>query len=178
VAWARGTRIPPSGMCRDLARCDTQHGAFKAPANEVIYGANDLTVSLSDDHWTPELRGYQHAQELPGTRDPGLGGKDGERDQLGGSSTCAVCSSCCVAPLRGDAVAGLRAKSGSDVGDGQPARGRVPLHAVEEGGILRRQAGGCVLCRCDGIPIHLRFAMRPDGGRGWRSARGPRNSSF
>ena len=44
-------RIPPSGHIAGIfARCDTEHGAFKAPANEVIQGAKDLTVQLSDDH--------------------------------------------------------------------------------------------------------------------------------
>jgi hypothetical protein len=46
-----GTRIPPSGHVAGIyARCDTQRGSFKAPANEVITGASALTLSLSDDH--------------------------------------------------------------------------------------------------------------------------------
>lgn len=44
-------KIPPSGHIAGVyARCDTEHGAFKAPANEVIEGAKELTVLLSDDH--------------------------------------------------------------------------------------------------------------------------------
>lgn len=48
---APSVRIPPSGHIAGIfARCDTQFGSFKAPANEVIQGAKELTVALSDDH--------------------------------------------------------------------------------------------------------------------------------
>jgi phage tail sheath protein FI len=46
-----GIKVPPSGhMAGIFARCDTQRGCFKAPANEVINGTSGLTLALSDDH--------------------------------------------------------------------------------------------------------------------------------
>ena len=44
------TRMPPSGYVAGVfARCDTQHGSHKAPANEPISNASGLTLSLLDD---------------------------------------------------------------------------------------------------------------------------------
>jgi phage tail sheath protein FI len=46
-----GIRQPPSGHVAGIfARCDTQRGCHKAPANEVITGVHGLTLSLTDDH--------------------------------------------------------------------------------------------------------------------------------
>ncbi|MSP60391.1 MAG: phage tail sheath family protein [Myxococcales bacterium] len=46
-----GVRQPPSGHIAGIyARCDTQHGSHKAPANEVINGVNGLSLTLIDDH--------------------------------------------------------------------------------------------------------------------------------
>ncbi len=46
-----GTKVPPSGHIAGIyAKCDTQRGSFKAPANEVLTGVNALTVTLSEDH--------------------------------------------------------------------------------------------------------------------------------
>jgi hypothetical protein len=43
-------KIPPSGFIAGvMARVDTDHGAFKAPANEVIHNVGGLTVSLLDN---------------------------------------------------------------------------------------------------------------------------------
>ncbi|HEX2574622.1 MAG TPA: phage tail sheath subtilisin-like domain-containing protein [Polyangia bacterium] len=43
--------VPPSGHIAGIfARCDTEYGAFKAPANEVVQGAKSLSVLLHDDH--------------------------------------------------------------------------------------------------------------------------------
>jgi len=43
-------KLPPSGLVAGvMARCDTERGAFKAPANEVIANATGLTLSLLDD---------------------------------------------------------------------------------------------------------------------------------
>ncbi len=45
------SRVPPSGHIAGVfARCDTQHGSHKAPANEVIAGASGLSLALQDDH--------------------------------------------------------------------------------------------------------------------------------
>jgi hypothetical protein len=45
-----GVKLPPSGVLAGVfARCDTEHGSFKAPANEVITNATGLTLSLLDD---------------------------------------------------------------------------------------------------------------------------------
>jgi hypothetical protein len=47
----RGMKVPPSGHVAGIfARCDTQRGCFKAPANEVLNGTHALTLALSDDH--------------------------------------------------------------------------------------------------------------------------------
>jgi hypothetical protein len=44
-------RVPPSGHVAGVyARCDTQHGVHKAPANEPLQGVTQLTLALSDDH--------------------------------------------------------------------------------------------------------------------------------
>jgi phage tail sheath protein FI len=46
-----GIKIPPSGHVAGIfARCDTQYGSHKAPANEVITGISALTMALNDDH--------------------------------------------------------------------------------------------------------------------------------
>ena len=43
-------RLPPSGLVAGvIARCDTERGSFKAPANEVIHNATGLTLSLLDE---------------------------------------------------------------------------------------------------------------------------------
>jgi hypothetical protein len=44
-------QCPPSGHVAGVyARCDTQQGVFKAPANEVVQGANGLMINLNEDH--------------------------------------------------------------------------------------------------------------------------------
>jgi hypothetical protein len=42
---------PPSGhVCGVVARCDTNEGVHKAPANEVIHGAVGLMLNMNEDH--------------------------------------------------------------------------------------------------------------------------------
>ena len=42
---------PPSGhVAGVIARCDTQEGVHKAPANEVITGAVGLMLNMNEDH--------------------------------------------------------------------------------------------------------------------------------
>ncbi len=51
LAAAERWFMPPSGHVAGIyARCDTQVGVHKAPANEVIQGANGLQMDLSEDH--------------------------------------------------------------------------------------------------------------------------------
>jgi len=43
--------MPPSGHVAGIvARCDTEVGVHKAPANEVIQGANGLSINLNEEH--------------------------------------------------------------------------------------------------------------------------------
>jgi phage tail sheath protein FI len=43
--------MPPSGhLAGIVARCDTNVGVHKAPANEVIEGSNGLSIDLSEEH--------------------------------------------------------------------------------------------------------------------------------
>jgi uncharacterized protein len=45
------TMCPPSGhVAGVIARCDTQEGVHKAPANEVITGAVGLMLNMNEDH--------------------------------------------------------------------------------------------------------------------------------
>jgi uncharacterized protein len=45
------TMCPPSGHVAGIyARCDTQEGVHKAPANEVITGAVGLMLNMNEDH--------------------------------------------------------------------------------------------------------------------------------
>jgi hypothetical protein len=51
--WIGSDRVfmPPSGHVAGIfARCDTQVGVHKAPANEVIHGANGLSINLNEEH--------------------------------------------------------------------------------------------------------------------------------
>jgi uncharacterized protein len=43
--------MPPSGHVAGIvARCDTEVGVHKAPANEVIHGAKGLSINLNEEH--------------------------------------------------------------------------------------------------------------------------------
>lgn len=63
-----GTSVPPSGHIAGIfARCDTQHGSHKAPANEVINGISSLTLALHDDHLgTLNAEGINTMRAFPG----------------------------------------------------------------------------------------------------------------
>lgn len=61
-------RVPPSGLIAGIcARCDTQHGSHKAPANEVITNASGLTLNLLDDDiGTLNAEGVNVLRSVPG----------------------------------------------------------------------------------------------------------------
>jgi hypothetical protein len=51
IAAADRWFMPPSGHVAGIvARCDTDVGVHKAPANEVIHGANGLSINLNEEH--------------------------------------------------------------------------------------------------------------------------------